>query len=808
MSQRDQNSNRYKLNRIKLWLSIAFIFLLVACTNSATDLQEVPPELDTLASNVVESRVSAGTDDVEEEKANGKMHRGSSDLEMVEVLKDGSTNLQIVGLRFTDIDVPSDASITNAYIEFTVDRAGSDTAKLSIAGIRDANPPTFPSETGYLYSRWKTDETLLWRPDPWTSVGATERTDDISNIVQELVNLSDWTSGNAMAFVVRGPRGTRVAKSFEGSTSGAPLLHIEYSTAYQQDSNGLVQIEAENYQENVSQNSQSWQLVSDSAAQGNEAMQALPDNGINNASGYTTNSPRLDYRVNFTRSGTHYVWVRGKPKSGPTSSSNSVHVGFNGDAVSSADDIDGSFDTAYTWSNDTMDGPVATVSVPSAGVHTVNVWMREDGYTLDALELSSSSSYAPNGVADSPQTCTPEDADWYIDAANGSNSNSGMSENNAFKTLRRAAREVGAGDLVYVLPGVYKEYSALAKPGDFDGKGIFRANGTNSAPIRIEGYPCGGDAIIDGDTPIGDLGYYPELLKIEGDYYEIRNLHIRNGIKRGLVLRNSNNSLVQDIYTHDNGDDGVYVLGDNNVIENIESFGNTDANNPNTDSPTSGDGIKTAGNNNRISRCRVYNNGDDGVDIFNATNVLVEHCVSYGNGWNYNGSSRSKAGDGMGFKMGSKNVSDSGNVVRYSIGFGNRVNNFTNNTGGGLYVFNNTAFNPGERADFELGSGSSSDIVARNSVSVSGDVITASADDISNNSWNLNIDANYISLNCQDPNFLKLPADSPARGAGTDNADPFTNASGDDLGAVQYGQSFADLGIPSSNPQDPCYVEN
>jgi hypothetical protein len=52
-----------------------------------------------------------------------------------------------------------------------------------------------------------------------------------------------------------------------------------------------------------------------------------------------------------------------------------------------------------------MDGAVAAINVATAGLHTVNVWMREDGFVLDKIVLSTSSNYAPsgNGPAESPR---------------------------------------------------------------------------------------------------------------------------------------------------------------------------------------------------------------------------------------------------------------------------------------------------------------------------------------------------------------------------------------------------------------------
>jgi len=44
-------------------------------------------------------------------------------------------------------------------------------------------------------------------------------------------------------------------------------------------------------------------------------MQAQPnDNSGTRKTGYATRSPRLDYDINFARSGIHYVWVRAMAK--------------------------------------------------------------------------------------------------------------------------------------------------------------------------------------------------------------------------------------------------------------------------------------------------------------------------------------------------------------------------------------------------------------------------------------------------------------------------------------------------------------
>ena len=80
------------------------------------------------------------------------------------------------------------------------------------------------------------------------------------------------------------------------------------SVGFQQDPlTGLLSIEVEHYDSHVSQGGHDWVAASVSGASGAGALQALPNTGSNNNSGYESNSPRLDYVVNFTQAGTHYV---------------------------------------------------------------------------------------------------------------------------------------------------------------------------------------------------------------------------------------------------------------------------------------------------------------------------------------------------------------------------------------------------------------------------------------------------------------------------------------------------------------------
>ncbi len=164
-----------------------------------------------------------------------------------------------------------------------------------------------------------------------------------------------------------------------------------------QESGGQVVMEAERYDAKLSRSGKDWVLqTGQSGYSGTGFLTALPNAGVTQNTGYTTQSPELVYRVRFSTTGTYYVWVRG---AGPTTTDDSLHVGIDGIGPASADRLAG-FPTSWTWSRTTMDqNAPATLQVTTPGEHTIHAWMREDGFRLDKLLLrTNSASTAPTGV--------------------------------------------------------------------------------------------------------------------------------------------------------------------------------------------------------------------------------------------------------------------------------------------------------------------------------------------------------------------------------------------------------------------------
>ena len=152
------------------------------------------------------------------------MKLASSDLEITL----DKTRLQLVGLRFSGVEVPRNATIQSAHVQFTADEAHSDPTSVIIHGEAVGDAALFSGLDFDLSSRPTTGASSPWNPEPWTVVGASgsaERTSDLASVLQEIVDRSDWSAGNALALIFSGD-GRRVAESYDGTA--APELVIQY----------------------------------------------------------------------------------------------------------------------------------------------------------------------------------------------------------------------------------------------------------------------------------------------------------------------------------------------------------------------------------------------------------------------------------------------------------------------------------------------------------------------------------------------------------------------------------------------------
>lgn len=174
------------------------------------------------------STINNNLDDVEE-RSDNSIYVNSSDLELIHDFDGGD---QVVGLRFNNLQIPKDAEIIEAKIQFTTDDETSNgTCILSISAEDSANAPVFATNAGNISNRQRTQNSINWEPLAWTSPfnsSAVQRTPDLSSIVEEIIEKPAWAEGNAMVFIFEGT-GRRSAVAHEQNPILAPRLEVKFS---------------------------------------------------------------------------------------------------------------------------------------------------------------------------------------------------------------------------------------------------------------------------------------------------------------------------------------------------------------------------------------------------------------------------------------------------------------------------------------------------------------------------------------------------------------------------------------------------
>ncbi|WSU65487.1 right-handed parallel beta-helix repeat-containing protein [Streptomyces sp. NBC_01102] len=245
--------------------------------------------------------------------------------------------------------------------------------------------------------------------------------------------------------------------------------------------------------------------------------------------------------------------------------------------------------------------------------------------------------------------------------------------------LQSAVAQATAGTVIQVRGGTYYPTTTLKST----------ANGTAAARITLTAY--GSEKVrIDGSKlPAGSW-----LAGIYGDYWTVQNVTFQKSPAQGFVVTSSVGGIFKNMVTADNGDSGFTLRGDGttgNLVQNLDSHGNYDAANHGQNA----DGIAVkfgSGTGNRITGARLFNNADDGLDLWQfASAVTIEHTWAFGNGrnrWN----DPAFEGNGNGFKLGGGGAV-AAHVVNNNAAWDNTLHGFTENSNPGQILLNrNTAY--------------------------------------------------------------------------------------------------------------------
>ena len=221
------------------------VMRLTVSDGSLSDFDEaVITVYDSGAPRTVNVPIANGSDDALENlggTSDGFTDLLSADNELGNTGTATPTNL-LTGLRFTQLPVPRNSTINSAKIQFSVDEVGSATASYVIRGQASANAPTFLQGNNALTgsaknisNRPSTAATVAWNNVPaWTTIrdeGPAQRTPELAPILQEIVNLPEWTRGNPAVFMIQnatGNTGRRTAEAKDGRIP--PHLMLTFTT--------------------------------------------------------------------------------------------------------------------------------------------------------------------------------------------------------------------------------------------------------------------------------------------------------------------------------------------------------------------------------------------------------------------------------------------------------------------------------------------------------------------------------------------------------------------------------------------------
>ena len=270
--------------------------------------------------------------------------------------------------------------------------------------------------------------------------------------------------------------------------------------------------------------------------------------------------------------------------------------------------------------------------------------------------------------------CAPSlaSAATYYVAPSGSNSGAGT-QATPFATLQRAVDIANPGDTIYMRGGTYK-FSSQTNIGTRDG--------SSGNHIKVFAYP--------GETPVIDAinasGY--GLALSSANFWHIKGLEVKNAAI-GITMQNCNDNILENLNVHHNGRNsadgrGIRMMGSsaNNLILNNDLHHNRDTQLNNADAML----ISTTGAGNVLRGNRMWNNSDDGLDLFCASNGVVCASILIENNWAYDNGQDDAGnglGNGCGFKLGGTRVGTSGqsggHTVRNNLAWSNRSSGFDNN---------------------------------------------------------------------------------------------------------------------------------
>jgi hypothetical protein len=159
----------------------------------------------------------------------------------------------------------------------------------------------------------------------------------------------------------------------------------------------IVVIEAENYTEQIKPAADEWvPIVEPVGFSGTGAMMAVAASAFAEPADAIEGSPILVYAVEFNEPAEFFIWVRGARSADNPGGTDSFHAGVDGTIEPTGDMI--AFENmpweyengtwGWQWWASSEAAAQASVVVQNSGTHNLEIYIRENGYMIDKIVLT------------------------------------------------------------------------------------------------------------------------------------------------------------------------------------------------------------------------------------------------------------------------------------------------------------------------------------------------------------------------------------------------------------------------------------
>jgi len=162
--------------------------------------------------------IAAGSDDCQEL---------SGTVNLTNTYVNANNAGQIIGLRFTNITIPANATINSATLTLNITSTSYDSPDVVIRGSGEADSTTFTATDYDLTNRYKTAVSVNWAAGDIGS-GA-KNTPDLAAILREILAMPGWASGNDISFYLTANAGSVLRVYAYENGSAIPQLTIDYT---------------------------------------------------------------------------------------------------------------------------------------------------------------------------------------------------------------------------------------------------------------------------------------------------------------------------------------------------------------------------------------------------------------------------------------------------------------------------------------------------------------------------------------------------------------------------------------------------